>query len=65
VGIVSTNGSVATSFTISQATYNRINGSTSTPRTGDSSNLVLFSALLLVSFSGLVYIPLTLRKRAK
>jgi hypothetical protein len=26
---------------------------------------VLFSALLLVSFSGLVYIPLTLRKRAK
>jgi hypothetical protein len=65
VGIVSTNGSVATSFTISQATYNRLNGSTSTPRTGDSSNLVLFSALLLVSFSGLVYIPLTLRKRAK
>lgn len=56
LAINSTSGKAETTFTIAQAsTENNKGTEATTPQTGDNSNLLLWSVLLLISFGGIVY----------
>lgn len=72
LSIVSTTGSADTEFTVTKSTTSTTSTTsatskpgTSSPQTGDNSNMVLWIALLLISAGGVLTLTLKLRKSAK